>query len=40
MAGISNEQKKQDMESLTIFLIFFNLALLGILLLLFFYQSV
>jgi hypothetical protein len=39
MAGISKDQKQQDMESLTTFLIFFNLALLGIFLLICFYQN-
>jgi D-alanyl-lipoteichoic acid acyltransferase DltB (MBOAT superfamily) len=39
MAGISKDQKQQDMETLTTFLIFFNLALLGIFLLICFYQN-
>jgi hypothetical protein len=38
MAGISNDQKQQDMTSLTTFLVFLNLFLLGLLLALCVYQ--
>ncbi len=40
MSGISKEQKQQDMRTLTTLLTFFNLALLGVFLLICFYRSV
>lgn len=39
MSWMSKQQQKQDEESLTLFLIFFNVALLGVFLLICFYQS-
>ena len=39
MSGISKQQQKQDEESLAIFLVFFNVALLGAFLMICFYQS-
>lgn len=40
MAGISKEQRKRDEESLAVFLIFFNIALLGAFLMICFYHSI
>ena len=39
MSWISKQQQKQDEESLAIFLIFFNVALLGVFLMILFYQN-
>jgi hypothetical protein len=39
MSGISKQQEKQDEESLAIFLIFFNVALLGLFLMICFFQA-
>jgi hypothetical protein len=39
MTGISKEQQKRDEETLAVFLIFFNIALLGGFLFVCFYQS-
>jgi hypothetical protein len=39
MVGISKQQQREDEESLAMFLIFFNVLLLGAFLLICFYQS-
>ncbi|HZS07419.1 MAG TPA: hypothetical protein VFD58_21465 [Blastocatellia bacterium] len=39
MSIFSKEQQQQDMESLTVFLVFFNLALMAAFLIISFYQN-
>ena len=39
MSWMTKQQQKQDEESLAMFLIFFNVALLGLFLMILFYQS-
>jgi len=39
MSWITKQQRKQDEESLAVFLIFFNVTLLGVFLMICFYQS-